>query len=92
MTVDVPVTLRYGRSPAAAGYLCDLSISGALVATAARLPLAAHLDVEIAGAAVAAWVVRQEEGHIALEWCELAPRPVLALEQQARQFRQQWVA
>jgi hypothetical protein len=92
MTVDVPVKLRCGRSPVIAANLCDLSISGALVATNATLPLAARIEVELAGTGVAAWVVRREPGWVALEWCELAPKPVLALEDQVRQFRHQWVA
>jgi hypothetical protein len=92
MTVDVPVKVRCGHSPEIAANLCDLSISGALVATDARLPLASRIEVELAGTGVPAWVVRRDPGRVALEWCELAPRPVLALEEQVRQFRHQWVA
>ena len=92
LTVDVPVKLRCGRSPVLAANLCDLSISGALVATDGTLPLAARIEVELAGSDVAAWVVRRDPGRVALEWCELAPQPVVALAQQVRQFRHQWVA
>jgi hypothetical protein len=92
LTIDVPVKLRSGCTPALAGYMCQVSISGALVATAAVMPLASRIEVELAGCDVPAWVVRREEGYLAVEWCELAPAPVLALEQQVRQFRQQWVA
>jgi hypothetical protein len=93
MTIDVPVKMRSaGSRSCIAGNLCDLSISGALVAIAAPLPLAARVEVELAGVGVPAWVVREEPGRVAVEWCELAPRAVLQLEQDARQFRHQWVA
>ena len=91
--MDVPVRLRCaGSRTTVAGQLCELSISGALVSMAVPLPRAARVDVDLAGGLVPAWIVRQDEGSIAVEWCELAPAPVVALENDARQFRRQWVA
>jgi hypothetical protein len=58
-----------------------LSLSGAYVATAARVRAGQLLSIELAGNGgelppVAAWVIRQDAHGLAVEWQEFAPWPI----------------
>jgi hypothetical protein len=96
VTVDVPVSLRGGGLRDAPARLCDFSMSGALVSVASPVPPAARVGVRI-GVLIGAdyvpgWIVRRAGNTFGVEWCQVAPDSVLALEQEARQFRHLWVA
>jgi len=92
VTVDIPVSLCGDGLPDVPAHLCDFSVSGALVSVQSPVPETARIGVRIRGACVPGWIVRRAGNTFAVEWCELAPDAVLALEQEARQFRHLWVA
>ena len=74
-----PVDLRRPDLGAAGGYIENISVSGALIRTDRTLPPMTQLDVMIGGERIPAWIVRRLPGAIGVEWCELAPRAVVAL-------------
>jgi hypothetical protein len=92
LTIDVPVSLCGGGLRDAGGRLCDLSVSGALIATDSPVPVGARMAVRLEGIEVPGWVVRGAGDCFAVEWCEMAPGPVLKLFEEARHFRQFWAA
>jgi hypothetical protein len=79
-TVDLPVRLRSGHRLIGAGRLRNLSISGALVQTELRLTALAPIDVEVrVGSSremLEAFVTRQDEGALGIEWLEVGPAVV----------------
>jgi hypothetical protein len=85
--VRMTVELCSGSSPPVAGRLENVSASGAFVRTdqrgPPRGPVAVILRQETSGRArsvrVAAYVVRDTESGVGIEWCEFAPRAVREL-------------
>lgn len=83
----VPVRLTADSSGPVPGETEDISISGAFVRTTRALPLGGRLEVEILipgrrgrePELIAAHVTRRTRDGVGIEWCELAPRAVLAL-------------
>jgi hypothetical protein len=75
-----PYTVRAGR-------LVDLSISGARIQTACELRNLVRVQIAIALPnqfehpipMVAAYVVRRHGDGVCVEWCDLAPKPVVEL-------------
>jgi PilZ domain len=73
------------------GRIGNVSLSGAFIAIPARVPVWTRLEVELASQAsgsVPAYVVRETDGGVGLEWCELAPWPILRLLRQVCQADQ----
>jgi hypothetical protein len=89
--VDLPVSIVAGGSPPAAGRMRNISISGALIATDAQLSRHAILTVVVAESVtghtqrmeLAARVIRNDDGAIAIEWCDMACQPLVDLLQAA---------
>jgi hypothetical protein len=87
VTVRMTVELFGGSSPPVAGCLENVSSSGAFVRTEGRGPprgpVAVILRQDGSGhgrsARVAAYVVREIEGGVGIEWCNFAPRAVREL-------------
>ncbi len=85
--INVPVRLDARPHALAFGRLRDASVSGAYIETAFELPLWTRISVELDWGRfqrdetrrVAAYVARRDAGGIGLEWCELAPRPIVSL-------------
>lgn len=81
------VELACGSSPPVAGSLENVSSSGAFVRTAGRGPPRGPVEVVLQEAdstrrhsvRVPAYVVRESEGGVGIEWCEFAPRAVREL-------------
>lgn len=85
LDVDLPIRLESGARTGDA-VICNLSISGARIACHTATPLLAAVVVVIPPAAgrprelrLAGRVVRREPGVIAVEWEDMACRPLLAL-------------
>jgi hypothetical protein len=89
--LDLPVQLALGRE-SVEGRLRNASISGALITTAAELPLfttldvrvAVRLDGELSAVDLPALVVRTADASIGVEWRDMGSRQVLALLHEAR--------
>jgi hypothetical protein len=85
--VRMTVELSSGSSPPVAGSLENVSASGAFVRTdergPPRGPVAVILRQGDSGGVhlvrLAAFVVRETEGGVGIEWCEFAPRAVREL-------------
>ena len=60
----------------AAGQIRDASLSGAFVHTRLQVAAWTHVEVELSGARIAAFVVRVATDGLGIEWSEFAPRPV----------------
>ena len=60
----------------AAGQIRDASLSGAFVHTRLQVAAWTHVEVELCGARIAAFVVRVATAGLGIEWSEFAPRPV----------------
>ena len=76
--VDLHMSLRVGEQTIL-GRVRELSLSGAYLATAARVGAGHSLSVELAGGElppVLAWVIRQDAHGLAVEWQEFAPWPI----------------
>jgi hypothetical protein len=90
--VDLPVNIVVSGSPTVSGRMRNISISGALLATDARLSPQAGITVVVAESPnghtprmeLAARVIRNDEGAIAIEWCDMACQPLVDLLQAAR--------
>lgn len=88
--LDHPVLLETGGEQHE-GRLRNASISGALIATSARLPLYSEVDVALTAylhgeprqMRLAARVVRAQEGCVGVEWSDMACRPLIALLREA---------
>jgi hypothetical protein len=87
ISVDVPVTLRLSSDELVPGRIMNLSSSGALVRTQARLPASGRVTVALEedgsceglSRTVCAHVVRQSHGGIGLEWSDFPPPAICAL-------------
>src|SRR3974390_1011347 len=84
--ISVPVRLYAGARRISEGRIVDLSLSGAFIATRApvavftRLELVAdELPLSAQPCRIPAYVVRQSEEGVGLEWCDFAPAPFRAL-------------
>jgi hypothetical protein len=90
--VDLPVTIFAGGPATASGRVRNVSISGALLATDAQLSPQSGITVVVAESPnghtprmeLAARVIRNDEGAIAIEWCDMACQPLVDLLQAAR--------
>ncbi len=88
--LDHPVVLETGGERHE-GRLRNASISGALIATLARLPLLSEIAVSLTAylhgeprqLRLAARVVRAQEGCVGVEWRDMACRPLIALLREA---------
>ena len=78
MPVRVSVRVHCAKWDAA-GQLRDASLSGAFVHTRLQIPAWTHVELELSGARIAAFVVRAATDGLGREWCEFAPRPVREL-------------
>ena len=83
---DVAVTLRLPSGAPIAGRMLNVSLSGALVRTGAKLPPASRLTVDlhtggfqIGRRSFLAHVVREVPGCVALEWSEFSPPAIHTL-------------
>ncbi len=63
----------------AAGQLRDASLSGAFVHTRLQIAAWTHVELELSGTRIAAFVVRVASDGLGVEWCEFAPHPVREL-------------
>jgi PilZ domain len=87
VAVRMTVELSWGSSAAVAGALENVSSSGAFVRTAGRGPPRGPVEVILwrhtfgrqRSARLAAYVVRESESGVGIEWCEFAPRAVREL-------------
>lgn len=79
--VPAAIKVKLQGRPGAIGSGClrDVSISGAFIETALRLPLLVRIDVDAGSRKLAGWVVRRNAIGIGVEWCEFAPQAVLTL-------------
>lgn len=84
--LDLPVRLELAGELLGYGRLRNASISGALVITAAKLPVLAALDVVVTSPAapegrilLPACVVRRAGGAIGVEWRDMACDSLVAL-------------
>lgn len=92
VVVRQTVKLACGSSPAVAGSLENVSVSGAFVRTEGcnppRGPVEVVLAEPLAGRGhtvrLAAYVVRETATGVGLEWCEFAPRPIRELMMRGR--------
>jgi PilZ domain len=90
--VRMTVELSSGSSPPVAGSLENVSASGAFVRTAERGPprgpVAVTLRQEISdrlrSVRLPAYVVRETDSGVGIEWCQFAPRAVRELMIQGR--------
>lgn len=83
VAVSLTVELSSGSSPPVAGWLQNVSSSGAFVRTANHGPPRGPVEVILprrgndeASVRVAAYVVRETEVGVGIEWCYFAPQPV----------------
>ena len=82
--VRMAVELCCGSSPPVPGYLENVSSSGAFVRTEGRGPPRGPVEVTLRDCGSArtrsvrlpAYVVRETETGVGIEWCEFAPRAV----------------
>ncbi|MGH8317081.1 MAG: PilZ domain-containing protein [Steroidobacteraceae bacterium] len=87
VAVRLTVELSSGASPPVAGSLENVSSSGAFVRTARRGPPRGPVEVMLEQRAsgrahcvrLPAYVVRETETGVGIEWCEFAPRAVREL-------------
>lgn len=87
VAVRMTVELFSGSSPPVAGCLENVSSSGAFVHTEGRGPPRGPVAVALRqddsrhprSVRLAAYVVRETESGVAIEWCEFAPRAVREL-------------
>lgn len=87
VTVRMTVELACGSSPSVSGFLENVSSSGAFVRTEGRGPPRGPVEVILQEVATArrnavrlpAYVVRETEAGVGIEWCEFAPRVVREL-------------
>jgi hypothetical protein len=82
--VDIPVRLVAPRWTALEGQVVNLSSTGALITIGHRVRLLSRLDVLILPAhaqtvVVPAYVIRQGNEGIGVEWCDYAPRAICEL-------------
>jgi hypothetical protein len=63
----------------AAGYIKDASLSGAFVHTRLQIPTWTHIELNLSGTRVAAFVVRVTAEGFGIEWCEFGPPAVREL-------------
>jgi hypothetical protein len=85
--VDLAVRIAGRPYAVRAGRLVDLSVSGAYIIVSADLHLLSRVQVAIAlpqhvahpTPMIAAFVARNGEDGLGVEWCEHAPNPVLEL-------------
>ncbi len=63
----------------AAGQLRDASLSGAFVHTRLQVTAWTHVELELSGVRIAAFVVRVAGDGLGVEWCEFAPLPIREL-------------
>ncbi|MFZ0549182.1 MAG: PilZ domain-containing protein, partial [Steroidobacteraceae bacterium] len=80
--VRMSVELSSGSSSPVAGCLEDVSASGAFVRTAGRGPPRGPVTVFLrqdGALRLAAYVVRETESGVGIEWCRFAPRAVREL-------------
>lgn len=85
--MGLEVGIDWRTRTVAVGRLRDLSLSGAYVEGVPSLPLWSEVYVEFSGIwrepvqanRAKGYVVRNEPGGFAVEWCEFAPREVLRL-------------
>jgi len=84
---DVSVTLRLASGEVVPGRMVNVSLSGALIRTQARLPLAGRVAVQIEARepcegpsrTVLAHIVRQGWGGAGIEWSDFSPGAICAL-------------
>lgn len=87
VAVDVAVRIAARRYKVRAARLVDLSVSGAYIKVAADLRLLSRVQVAIAlphrfahpTPVVPAYVARKYRDGVGVEWCDLAPKPVVEL-------------
>jgi hypothetical protein len=87
VAVRMTVELTSGSSPRVPGHLENVSSSGAFVRTEGRGPPRGPVAVILRQdgsdrpryVRLAAYVVREAEGGVGIEWCEFAPRAVREL-------------
>jgi hypothetical protein len=85
--VQMPVELSCGSSPPVTGSLENVSSSGAFVRTEGRRPARGAVEVILRGRGsgrghavrLPAYVVRETEAGVGIEWCEFSPRVVREL-------------
>lgn len=81
------VHLACGASPPVAGLLENVSSSGAFVRTQGRRPPRGPVEVilqeggfgRLYSVRLPAYVVRETDAGVGIEWCEFAPRPIREL-------------
>ena len=87
IAVMLTVELSSGSSPPVTGWLENVSSSGAFVRTESRGPPRGPVEVILPQRGpdrgrpvrIAAYVVRETELGVGIEWCDFAPRPVREL-------------
>ncbi|MGH8328507.1 MAG: PilZ domain-containing protein [Steroidobacteraceae bacterium] len=87
VAVSLTVELSSGASPPVAGWLENVSSSGAFVRTESRGPPRGPIEVILPQSGpdrgrpvrLAAYVVRETDAGVGIEWREFAPRPVREL-------------
>jgi hypothetical protein len=78
LPMDLPVNLDVEGQRIAAGRMLNASISGALIATSARLPMLAVVKLSVLhgpgrqGLELKARIVRNETDAIAIEWLDMS--------------------
>ena len=78
IAVDIPVELQTRGGIVTAGRMLNISRTGALIKTAADLPVFARVDIHVNGHSMPSYVARADGDLIGVEWCDSAwPRPVL---------------
>ncbi len=98
--VPATIKVRLRGRPGAIGSGClrDVSISGAFVETALRLPLLTRVAIDagsqgrasMGSRKLSGWVVRRNAIGIGVEWCEFAPQAVLTLLAQPHLLHPGW--
>jgi len=84
VAVRLTVELSFGSSSPVAGSIENVSSSGAFVRTEGRGPPRGPVEVTFPDRSggrgraerIAAYVVRETDGGVGIEWCEFAPRVV----------------
>ena len=73
----------------AAGWVVNMSISGALIRTALQADVLSCIEVQLDRRWIAAAVIYRSPGYVAVEWLDLAPGAVVRqLERTAHQAHQ----
>lgn len=88
MPVNLPVIVRFANGHTAHGRLVQLSISGALLATAAIPPTLAPLQIQVGGRWLGGYAVRQQPGYLAIEWADLSAEQFVAMQELSTQTHQ----